>query len=196
MQALINDLLVLSRVGTRGKTFETVACDAVLDQVLKNLKLAIQDSGAIITRGPLPTVFAEESQLTQLFQNLLANAIKFRAADLPRIHVSAERHDAAWKIMVRDNGIGISPDQKDRIFVIFQRLHTKKQYPGTGIGLAICKKIAERHGGRIWVEPSPGSGSTFSFTIADGEIANAGEMEHDELRIHAAAHRHFAGRRQ
>jgi two-component system, chemotaxis family, sensor kinase Cph1 len=123
-----------------------------------------------------------------LFQNLLANAIKFHAADVPRIHVSAERHDAAWKIMVRDNGIGISPDHKDRIFVIFQRLHTKKQYPGTGIGLAICKKIAKRHGGRIWVEPSPGGGSTFSFTIADGEIANAGEMEHDELRIHAAAH--------
>jgi signal transduction histidine kinase len=188
MQALIDDLLVLSRVGTQGKPFETVACDAVLDQVLKNLQAAIQDSGALITRGPLPTIFAEESQLTQLFQNLLANAIKFHAADAPHIHVSAERQDAAWKIMVRDNGIGISPDQKDRIFVIFQRLHTKKQYPGTGIGLAICKKIAERHGGRIWVEPSPTGGSTFSFTIANGEMADAKEMEPDELRVHAAAH--------
>jgi signal transduction histidine kinase len=188
MQGLIDDLLVLSRVGTRGKPFETVACDAVLDLVLKNLQLAIRDSGAVITRDPLPTIFAEELQLTQLFQNLLANAIKFHAADVPRIHISAEPQGAAWKIMVRDNGIGISPDQKDRIFVIFQRLHTKKQYPGTGIGLAICKKIAERHGGRIWVEPSPGGGSTFSFTIANGEIANAREMEPDELRIHAAAH--------
>jgi signal transduction histidine kinase len=188
MQGLIDDLLVLSRVGTRGKPFETVSCDAVLDQALKNLQLAIQDSGAIITRGPLPTIFAEELQLTQLFQNLLANAIKFHAADVPRIHISAEQQDGAWKIMVRDNGIGISPDHKDRIFVIFQRLHTKKQYPGTGIGLAICKKIAERHGGRIWVGPSPGGGSLFSFTIADGEIANAREVERDELRIHAAAH--------
>lgn len=188
MQALIDDLLVLSRVGTQGKPFETVACDAVLDEVLKNLQAAIQDSGALITRGPLPTIFAEESQLTQLFQNLLANAIKFHAADAPHIHVSAERQDAAWKIMIRDNGIGISPDQKDRIFVVFQRLHTKAQYSGTGIGLAICKKIAERHGGRIWVEPSQGGGSTFSFTIADGEIANAKEMEPDELRVHAAAH--------
>jgi signal transduction histidine kinase len=188
MQTLINDLLAFSRVGTQAKTLETVRCDAVLDRVLKNLKLAIQDSGATITRDRLPTVLADEVQLSQIFQNLLGNAIKFRGSDAPRIHVSAERQGAAWKVMVRDNGIGISPDHNDRIFVIFQRLHTKTQYPGTGIGLAICKKIAERHGGRIWVEPSPGGGSTFYFTIAAGETANAEEIENHELRINAATH--------
>jgi light-regulated signal transduction histidine kinase (bacteriophytochrome) len=188
MQTLINDLLAFSRVGTQAKTLETVRCDAVLDRVLKNLKLAIQDSGAVITRDRLPVVLADEMQLGQMFQNLLGNAIKFRGSDTPRIHVSAERQGATWKVMVRDNGIGISPDHNDRIFVIFQRLHTKTQYPGTGIGLAICKKIAERHGGRIWVEPSPGGGSTFYFTIAAGETANAEEIENHELRINAATH--------
>ncbi len=188
MQTLINDLLAFSRVGTQGNTRETVRCDAVLDRVLKNLKLAIQDSGATITRDPLPTTIADEGQLGQLFQNLLANAIKFRGADPPRIHISSERQGAAWKLMVRDNGIGINPEHQDRIFVIFQRLHTKTQYPGTGIGLAICKKIAERHGGRIWLEPSPGGGSTFYFTLADGEIADAEETEHNELRINATTH--------
>ena len=187
MQTLINDLLAFSRVGTQGRTLETVRCDPVLDRVLRNLRLAIQDSGAVITRDRLPAVLADEMQLSQMFQNLLANAIKFRGSDPPRIHVSAERQGAIWKLMVRDNGIGISPDHQDRIFVIFQRLHSKTQYPGTGIGLAICKKIAERHGGRIWFEPSPGGGSTFYFTMVAGEI-DAPEIENHELRINAATH--------
>lgn len=185
MQTLINDLLAFSRVGTQGKPLQAIQCDAVLDRVLKGSRLAIQESGAMITRDPLPVVLADELQLGQLFQNLIGNAIKFRAQDAPRIHISAQRNGGSWKISVRDNGIGISPEHNDRIFVIFQRLHTKTQYPGTGIGLAICKKIAERHGGRIWVEPSPGGGSTFSFTMSD---AVGQQEEHLEIRINAAAH--------
>ena len=151
------------------------------------MKLPIQESGAVITRDPLPEVLAEELQLGQLFLNLLGNAIKFRGPDVPRTHVSAERIATGWKILVRDNGIGISSEHQDRIFVIFQRLHTKTQYPGTGIGLAICKKIAERHGGRIWVMPSPGGGSIFCFTIADAETKRVEEGRPHELRVNAAA---------
>jgi len=157
MQTLINDLLAFSRVGTQGKVHEPTKCDALLDRVLKSLKIAIEDSSAVITREPLPTVVADDIQLGQLFQNLIGNAIKFRGEDVPRVHISAERHGNAWKFSVRDNGIGIAPEQQDRIFVIFQRLHTKNKYPGTGIGLAICKKIAERHGGRVWFEPAEGA---------------------------------------
>jgi signal transduction histidine kinase len=187
MQTLINDLLAFSRVGTQGKPLARVSCDAALDRVLKALKMAIQDSGAVITRESLPVVLADEIQLCQLFQNLVGNAIKFRNSEIPRIHVFAERHGTGWKIAVRDNGIGVSPEHGDRIFVIFQRLHTRTQYPGTGIGLAICKKIAERHGGRIWVEPSPEGGSTFWFTIEDGETGKTKEHENHELRIGATA---------
>jgi len=185
MQTLINDLLAFSRVGTQGKPFAATNCDAVLDRILKNLKIGIQNSGAVITRDPLPIVMGDEVQLAQLLQNLLTNAMKFRGADVPRIHISAAQGGMGWKIMVRDNGIGIAPEQGDRIFVIFQRLHTKTQYPGTGIGLAICKKVAERHGGRIWVEPSPGGGSTFCFTIFGGESAEIEERGQHELRTSA-----------
>jgi len=129
----------------------------------------------------------DEVQLAQLLQNLLTNAMKFRGADVPRIHISAIPDGTKWKIMVRDNGIGIPPEHHDRIFVIFQRLHTKTQYPGTGIGLAICKKVAERHGGRLWIEPSLGGGSTFCFTIADGENNNARERKNYELRVSTSA---------
>jgi hypothetical protein len=158
----------------------------VLDRVLKSLKLAIEDSGAVIKRDPLPVVLADEGQLGQLFQNLITNAVKFRSKDAPRIQISAKRNGGDWKVLVRDNGIGIAPEQSDRIFVIFQRLHTKTQYPGTGIGLAMCKKIAERHGGRIWVEPSPEGGSIFYFTIGDGEMKNAKETDSHEHRLSAA----------
>ena len=168
MQRLINDLLAYSRVGTRAKGFEPTDCTAVLDQALANLKAAIEKSGAVVTHDPLPTVMADNLQLVQLFQNLIGNAIKFHVEKPPRIHVSAEQKGNEWVFSVRDNGIGIDPQYAERIFVIFQRLHTREEYPGTGIGLAICKKIVERRGGRIWVESQPGTGSTFYFTIPIG----------------------------
>jgi signal transduction histidine kinase len=187
MQTLINDLLAFSRVGTQGKPMEVVDCDQVVSRVLKSLRRAVDDSRAVITKEALPVVMADEVQLSQLFQNLIGNAMKFRGREAPRIHISAESNGLGWKIVVRDNGIGISEEHKDRIFVIFQRLHTKKEYPGTGIGLAICKKIVERHGGKIWVEPSPGGGSTFCFTISAGVSADTQEQKEYELRTNAAA---------
>lgn len=165
MQTLIEDLLAYSRVGTRGHAFEPVDCNGVVDQVLANLEAAIHESGAVISRDPLPVVHADAAQLKQLFQNLLSNGIKFRGTHPPRIHVAARSAGDVWEFSVTDNGIGMQPEYFDRIFVIFQRLHTRTEYPGTGIGLAVCKKIIERHGGRITVESRPGVGSTFSFTI-------------------------------
>ena len=188
MQTLIRDLLAYSRVGTQGKAFAPTRCDEVVDRVLDSLKLAIKESRAAITRGPLPTVQADAMQLSQLFQNLLTNAIKFRDEKPPRVHISAERNGSSWKISVRDKGIGFSPEHAERIFVIFQRLHTKSEYPGTGIGLAICKKIVERHGGRISVESAPGEGSTFSFTIPAGERRKLEEREHNGLRVPASSY--------
>jgi PAS domain S-box-containing protein len=168
MQGLINDLLAYSRVGTRAKGPEPIDCTAVLDQARANLKAAIEQSGAVVTHDPLPTVMADNLQLVQLFQNLIGNAIKFHVEAPPRIHVLAEQKGNEWVFSVRDNGIGIEPQYAERIFVIFQRLHSREEYPGTGIGLAICKKIVERGGGRIWVESQPGIGSTFYFTIPIG----------------------------
>jgi signal transduction histidine kinase len=167
MQTLINDLLAYSRVGTRGQPFEPSNCETVLDQALVNLKVAIEERGAVVTHDPLPTVMTDPTQLWQVFQNLIGNAIKFRSDKPPEVHIGAERQDGGWLFYVRDNGIGIDPQYADRIFVIFKRLHNKAEYPGTGIGLAICKKIVERHGGRIWVESVPGMGATFYFTIPD-----------------------------
>ncbi len=167
MQVLINDLLDYARVATRVKPFEPTDCEAVLNQVLADLKAAIDESGVAVTHDSLPTVLADERQLGQVFQHLLGNAIKYRAAEGTRVHVVAERKDGAWRFAVRDNGIGIDPQYADRIFVIFQRLHRKTEYSGTGIGLAICKKIVERHGGQIWVESELGKGATFSFTIPE-----------------------------
>lgn len=165
MQGLIRDLLAYSRVGTRGKEFQPTECEVILKRCLTNLKVAMEESGAEVTHDPLPTVRADDAQLQQLFQNLIGNAIKFRNKKVPRVHVSAERNGKEWFFSVKDNGIGIEPQYAERIFVIFQRLHGKGEYPGTGIGLAVCKKIVERHGGKIWVESEAGKGATFHFTI-------------------------------
>jgi PAS domain S-box-containing protein len=168
MQRLIEDLLAYSRVGARATGFAPADCAAVLEQALANLKAAIEANGASITHDPLPTVVHDRLLLVQLFQNLIGNAIKFHVEAPPRIHVSAEQKGDEWVFAVRDNGIGIDPQYAERIFTIFQRLHTNEEYAGTGIGLAICKKIVERRGGRIWVESQPGTGSTFYFTVPVG----------------------------
>jgi signal transduction histidine kinase len=168
MQRLITDLLAYSRVGTRGQPFESVDLGEIVRRTLQNLEVAVQETGAQVTTDALPTVAGDPVQLTQLFQNLVANALKFRGESRPRVHITAERNGTAWHLRVRDNGIGISSQDFERIFVIFQRLHHRDKYTGTGIGLAICKKIVERHGGRIWVESSPGHGTTFHFTLASG----------------------------
>ncbi|MEE9459134.1 MAG: ATP-binding protein, partial [Candidatus Bathyarchaeia archaeon] len=170
MQSLINDLLMFSRVETRGKTFHPTDCSAVLDQVITNLQIVIEENGVVITRDALPTVLADANQLIRLFQNFISNAVKFRSKESPQIHISAKKKKNEWIFSVRDNGIGIAPEYFERIFVIFQRLHGREEYPGTGIGLAVSKRIVERHGGRIWVESEPGKGSTFYFTIPDKEV--------------------------
>jgi light-regulated signal transduction histidine kinase (bacteriophytochrome) len=142
----------------------------VLDSALANLSVATQESGATVTRDAMPEVMGDDTQLIQLFQNLIGNALKFRVPhEPPQIHVGARHTDGAWEFSVRDNGIGIAPEYFERIFVIFQRLHSKAEYPGTGIGLALCKKIVERHGGNIWVESRSNEGTTFFFTIPDKE---------------------------
>ena len=165
MQTLINDLLAYSRVTAQGKVFERVDCNGLLEEVLSNLRVADEQNRAIVTHDPLPTVMADRGQLGQLFQNLIGNAIKFRGEEPPQIHVSAEQRTGEWLFSVRDNGIGVGLQYAERIFVIFQRLHNREEYPGTGIGLAICKKIVERHGGRIWVVSHTGQGATFHFTL-------------------------------
>jgi light-regulated signal transduction histidine kinase (bacteriophytochrome) len=167
MQALINSLLKYSRVSTRGKPFELVDCADVLDRVLFSLQMAIEENHAVVAHDDLPTVMADGTQLTQMFQNLISNAIKFHDDRPPKIHVGAEHSDGEWLFSVRDDGIGIDPQHFERIFRIFQRLHNRTEYPGAGIGLTICKKVVERHGGRIWVESELGKGSTFYFTIPD-----------------------------
>jgi len=169
MQRLIKDLLEYSRLGIRGELLKTSECTELVARALANLQAAIEESGAEVTYDPLPAIAADPSQLSRVFQNLIGNAIKFRGEEPPRIHISAERKGDEWVFSVRDNGIGIDPDQSERIFMIFQRLHTREEYDGTGIGLAICKKIVERHSGRIWVESKAGKGSTFYFTIPIGK---------------------------
>src|SRR5207249_2894982 len=144
-------------------------CEQAFDSAIANLKVAIAESNATITREPLPKVSADAVQLTQVFQNLIGNAIKFHGSEPPRIHVAAQRRENEWLFSVRDNGIGIDPRNFDRIFDLFQRLHTRQEYPGTGMGLAICKKIVERHGGQMWVESKPGQGSAFFFTLPVAE---------------------------
>ncbi len=165
MQRLINDLLAYSRVGTRGKSFEIISLDAVLNQALENLQISIQERQAAITNDPLPAAYGDSGQLTQVFQNLIDNAMKFCRDEVPRVHISARIEGNECICLVKDNGIGIAPEFINKLFLLFQRLHTRKEYPGTGLGLAICKRIVERHGGRIWVESRPGEGSTFYFRI-------------------------------
>lgn len=165
MQQLIQDLLTYSRLNTQAKPLELTDVNQVLFDVFRNLQVAIDESGASVATDDLPTVRADASQLVHVFQNLIANGIKFRRADPPRIHVSAIEDGQYWRFSVQDNGIGIEPQYSDRIFVIFQRLHTRQEYPGTGIGLTVCKRIVVRHGGKIWFESEPGKGTTFFFTI-------------------------------
>jgi len=165
MRSLMDGLLALSQVGTHGRAFEPTDCEAVVDKAVNDLAVAIAESGAVVTRDPLPTVLGDAGQLEHLFQNLVSNAIKFRSEEEPRVHITARRKRTEWLFSVRDNGIGIDSRYSQRIFVVFQRLHAREERPGTGIGLAISKKIVERHGGRIWVESRPGEGATFHFTI-------------------------------
>ncbi|MGB8116327.1 MAG: PAS domain S-box protein [Candidatus Sulfotelmatobacter sp.] len=165
MQVLIQDLLAFSRVGRKEDALVDVDCNAVIDEVRLALASAIQESGAVITCGDLPNVCADRTQVAQLLQNLIGNAIKFRGEKVPAISVRAENKDQQWLFSVTDNGIGIAPEFSENVFVIFQRLHARSEYPGNGIGLAICKKIVERYGGKIWVESESGTGSTFRFTM-------------------------------
>ena len=165
MQHLINDLLAYSRLGTRGSPFTLVSMEALLRDAQQDLQIAIEESRAQISHDSLPELYGDPSQLGAVLQNLLSNAIKYRGADAPQIHVSVRRQRNEWVFSVRDNGIGIDPKFAERIFIIFQRLHAPGAYPGTGIGLAVCKRILQRHGGEIWVESFPGQGATFYFTL-------------------------------
>ncbi|MCJ7811702.1 ATP-binding protein, partial [bacterium] len=165
MQQLINDLLSYSRVTTRGKPFVPTNCEEVFKRVEMNLKIAVEENKARVEHDPLPTVTADTVQLERLFQNLIGNAVKYHGKEDPEVDVSAEKNGKVWTFSVKDNGIGIGPDDRERVFGIFQRLHTREEYPGTGIGLAVCKKIVERHGGEIWVESELDKGSVFKFTV-------------------------------
>jgi len=176
MQLLIQGLLAYCRVETTGKDLLETSSQAALEWALVKLQGAIEDSGGVVTHDPLPTVTADSSQLAQLFENLVGNAIKYHGVDPPRVHVSAKRNrDSEWIFSIHDNGIGIDSQYFERIFVMYQRLHgqNRKEISGIGIGLALCKKIAERHGGRVWVESALGNGSTFYVALPDGEVKTA-----------------------
>jgi PAS domain S-box-containing protein len=168
MQGLIRDLLAYSRAGTTGKALCEVAGEDALQRALRNLLITIEQSGAVVSHDSLPAIRTDETQLTQVFQNLVGNAIKYRSAEVPRVHVSAKKNGGnEWIFSVRDNGLGIAPQYFERIFILFQRLHGRNEFEGTGIGLAICKKVLERLGGRIWVESQPEKGSTFYFALPE-----------------------------
>jgi light-regulated signal transduction histidine kinase (bacteriophytochrome) len=165
MQDLLSDLLTYSRAGSEKQPIGAASLGACASDAVANLHAAIRECGATVEVTTLPVVSGNPSQLTQVFQNLIGNALKFRSAAPPRVRITAHQQDSEWQVRVADNGIGIDPANTERIFVIFQRLHPRDQYPGTGVGLAICKKTVGRHGGRIWVEPAVGGGSTFVFTL-------------------------------
>jgi len=177
MQTLIQDLLSFSRSGRPEMVKDAIDCNAVVERALGSLQAAIAGSGAQVTHDLLPTVRANRTQLEQVFQNLIGNAIKFRGSDTPQIKIQATRRPDAWEFSVRDNGIGISPEHSETIFAVFKRLHTRSEYPGNGIGLSICKKIIERHGGRIWVEPHTGPGTFFCFTLPAAELESGRSTE-------------------
>jgi PAS domain S-box-containing protein len=172
MQRLIDDLLTYARVGSAPYVPVPTDTGALVDQVVADLRLTLDEEGAVISRGPLPIVPGDPRQLGEVFQNLIGNALKYRGPEPPRVELTAERQGAEWLFSVRDNGIGIDPAQADRIFLIFQRLHAQADYEGTGLGLAICKRVIERHGGRIWVESRPGAGATFRFTLPAAAAAD------------------------
>lgn len=172
MQQLIEDLLDFSRIGTHGKDLQPIDLEIILTQVCSNLKVAISQSQVSIKHEALPIVMGDQTQLIQLFQNLIANAIKFRQSEAPKIEIKSRRQDNNWLISISDNGIGIEAEYFERIFVIFQRLHSRREYPGTGIGLAVCQKIVERHGGNIWLESTLGVGTTFYLTLSDAQVKN------------------------
>jgi light-regulated signal transduction histidine kinase (bacteriophytochrome) len=165
MHNMINDLLSYSRLDTQSEPLGSCDMSQMLGLAQSNLLAAISEQHAKITHDVLPVVQADATQIVQLFQNLIANAIKFHGNEPPRVHVGAQQRDSEWEFTVRDNGIGIDPRHADTVFQIFKRLHTSDRYPGTGIGLAVCKRIVERHGGRIWVERNADQGSTFHFTL-------------------------------
>lgn len=164
MQTLVKDLLTFSRVGRRQEAPQNTDCNLVVRSVMANLQSVIRENDARISYRDLPVLLADHTELVQLFQNLIANAIKFRRSERPEVRITAEKKKKEWLLSVADNGIGIAPQHADDVFVIFKRLHTREEYPGSGIGLAICKKIVEQNQGRIWVESQPGQGSTFRFT--------------------------------
>ncbi|MGB9074984.1 MAG: ATP-binding protein [Terriglobales bacterium] len=180
MQALVQDLLAFSRVGRQGTDLQSTDCNVVVETAVENLQSAVDESGAQITHDQLPVMSADSSQLLQVFQNLIANAIKFRGSDPPAIRIRASKKRGEWVFSVADNGIGIAPEYAEIIFAIFRRLHTRAEYPGSGIGLSICKKIIERQGGRIWVESQMGQGSTFKFTLP--ATTPPGKIHADENR--------------
>ncbi len=168
LQTLVRDLLEYSRVDSQAHPFERVSLRDVFAHAVALLDSSVRESGAEVTCGELPAVMGDRSQLVQLMLNLIGNGLKYRGKEPPRVQVSAQRNGDQWRIAVRDNGIGIAPKHQARIFEIFQRLHDQQEYPGTGIGLAVCRRVVHRHGGRIWVESEPGHGSVFCFTLPEG----------------------------
>ena len=177
METLIFDLLSFARLDSQPFARQPVSCPAVLEQALANLRAEIKQSGAQVSSDSLPTVSGNATQLTQLFQNLIGNAIKFCRLEAPRVHVSAARMEAGWEFAVRDNGIGMDAADLEKIFKPFQRLHAQEVFPGSGIGLAICRTIVERHGGRIWVESEKGRGSVFRFLLPEATATGSDEAQ-------------------
>ena len=167
MQSMIKDLLVYSRMGNGQDNFKVVDCQQIIRQAIANLQQKIEETQAIISYNFLPEIMADPVQLEQLWQNLISNALKYRSANKPEIYIRAVNQGDSWCFSIQDNGIGIKPEYSQRIFQIFQRLHTQEEYPGTGIGLAVCQKIVEHHGGKIWVESAEGRGSIFYFTLRE-----------------------------